>query len=246
MFTESMPDQRLPKTAQVYELIRSSIIDLRLAPGVALLSERDICDQLGISRTPLREPLLRLSVEKLVFIRPKARTQVGRIQLKDVLEEQLVREAIEPRCARPAARHYAPAREITFDALFQRKDSAFKRNDASTFYGLDEEFHQLRCQTSGYGHLWQILKGAEDQIDRARRLAFPIQRHFYEVIAEHRAIFVCIQQQDEPSAERLLSEHINSIYSTLELLPNKRSGLFARGPATCAYTTAHQFMSLIR
>lgn len=245
MFTEGMLDQRLPKTAQVYELIRSSIIDLRVAPGTAL-SEKDVCDQLGISRTPLREALLRLSVEKLVTIRPNARTQVSRIHLKDVLEGQLVREAIEPRCARLAARHYDPSQEVTFDALFLRKENAFKRNDASTFYGLDEEFHQLLCHTSGYGHLWQILRGAKGQLDRARRLAFPIQRHFDEVIAEHRAIYSCIKQHDEQGAERLLTEHINSIYSTLELLLNERADLFALGTVNCSASTAHQFMALVR
>jgi GntR family transcriptional regulator, rspAB operon transcriptional repressor len=77
-------DSRLPKALQVYELLRNAITMLKLAPGDSL-SERDLCAQLGVSRTPLREALILLETQKLVEIRSSTGTFITQIFFQDVL-----------------------------------------------------------------------------------------------------------------------------------------------------------------
>lgn len=224
LFSPEMLDHRLPKTAQVYALLRSAIVSMRLEPG-EVLSEKDICQQLEISRTPLREAVLQLASEKLVLIRPNARTHVAPIRLVDVLEGQLIRETAELRCIRLAARFFEPKWEDAFETLFLRKQSALARKESEEFYALDEAFHHQICECSGYPNLWQVFDGSKGQLDRIRRLAFPMQDHFSEVISEHRAIYGAIRSRDEVGAESMMLEHMDSIFETLEILMQTKRDL---------------------
>jgi len=224
LFSPEMLDHRLPKTAQVYALLRTAIVSLRLEPG-EVISEKDICQQLDISRTPLREAMLQLASEKLVLIRPNARTCVAPIRLVDVLEGQLIRETAELRCVRLAARFFEPKLEDSFETLFLRKQSALARKESEEFYALDEAFHHLICECSGYPNLWQVFDGSKGQLDRIRRLAFPMQEHFGEVIDEHRGIYEAIRSRDEVTAEQMMLAHMDSIFETLEILLQTRGHL---------------------
>ena len=86
-------DPALPKTSQVYAIMRSAIVNLHLAPG-SIVNEKLICDQLGISRTPLREAILQLQGENLVSVVPNSGTYVSKIDLQSVFDGHLVRDAL--------------------------------------------------------------------------------------------------------------------------------------------------------
>ena len=95
-------DPALPKTAQVYEIMRRAVVGMALEPG-SIVNEKLICDQLGISRTPLREAILQLSSENLVSVVPNAGTCVLKIDRQSVFDGQLVRDALEMKVVRLAA-----------------------------------------------------------------------------------------------------------------------------------------------
>ncbi|MFG0359811.1 GntR family transcriptional regulator [Pseudomonas sp. zbq_11] len=230
IFHQDMIDQGRPKAAQVYQLLRSAIVGLQYTPG-DVLGEKDICEALGVSRTPVREAILRLVGEQMLVVRPNAGTYVSAIRLRDVLEGQLVRETLETRCVRLAARFFKPRYEDEFETLFLRKQKAYERMECNEFYALDEAFHRLICECAGYAHLWQVMQGAMGPLDRVRRLAFPVQEHFDEVIDEHRQMYRAIRAHDEEGAERLMTLHVNSIFESLEHLVRDQRGLFIEGLA---------------
>lgn len=230
IFSEDMIDQGKPKAAQVYQLLRAAIVGLALTPG-DVLSEKDICEALGVSRTPVREAILRLVNEQMLVVRPNAGTYVSAIRLRDVLEGQLVRETLEGRCVRLAARFFKPRYEDDFEALFLRKHKAYQRRECGEFYTLDEGFHRLICECAGYSHLWNVMQGAMGPLDRVRRLAFPVQLHFDEVIDEHREIYEAIRVHDESRAEGLMTSHVNSLFESLERLGREPGGLLIEGLA---------------
>lgn len=225
VFFPEQLDHRLPKTSQVYELLRSAIISLKLQPG-EVISEKDLCSQLEISRTPLREAILQLANQKLIIIRPNSSTIVSPIKLKDVLEGQLVRETLEMRSVKLAARFYTERNADAFNTSLLLQRSASKRKATDEFYALDEEFHKIICECSGYPNLWRLLNGAKGQLDRVRRLAFPVQNHFEEVIAEHERISAAIMANDEAAAENVMLEHLDSIFETLLILIDKHTNYF--------------------
>src|SRR4051812_17992751 len=106
----SQMDPGQPKSAQVYNLLRTAIILLALPPE-SVINERLVCEQLKISRTPLREALSRLSAERLVTVIPNSGTYVSKIDLQTVFDGQLVRDALEMKVVRLAAVRMTPAFE---------------------------------------------------------------------------------------------------------------------------------------
>jgi len=217
LFTNEQIDGRMPKAMQVYELIRAAIISLKLTPGSAIV-EKDICAQLGISRTPLREAILQLSQESLVNIKPSGGTFVNKIILRQVLEGQLVRDTLEMRLVRLAARRFDGQFEKEFDLALFKQRSAAERQDVDEFFALDNEFHRLICSVAGYPDIWETIHSATGQLDRCRRQAFPLEGHFMTVLKEHEDIYDCLKRHDEEGAAAAFQVQLDSTFPSLEVL----------------------------
>ncbi|MCX8998025.1 GntR family transcriptional regulator [Rhizobiaceae bacterium BDR2-2] len=206
-----------PKAVKAYNELRDAIITMKLPPGAAL-HEREICAQLGISRTPMREAVLRLAQEGLVNVIPSGGTFVNKISVRDVIEGQIVRDALEMRMVRLAARNFQPDRQRDFDLLMFRQQEAAKRADADDAFAIDNEFHRLICTVAGFPNIWQTIHASTGQLDRLRRRAYPKEGFFDEVVEEHAAIQKAIAAHDEAEAVRLMKVHIDGIAAVLRFV----------------------------
>lgn len=219
-------DPSLAKTPQVYEAVRRAIIGLQMAPGEPV-NEKLICEQLGISRTPLREAILQLHNEKLVDVRPNTGTFVSQIDLQHVMDGQIVREALETKTVRLAAKKTTRdfARALDFN-LHQQRVYA-EDQDYDRFYDLDEAMHQLICEQGSSPRIWRIVTGAKAHLDRVRKLAFPESNHLEIVLAEHTAIIEALQVGDPDRAVDAMKLHLNRVFHTIRHLLSERSDFFA-------------------
>ncbi|WP_192251744.1 GntR family transcriptional regulator [Mesorhizobium caraganae] len=226
LFTPDQLDGRTSKSAQVYELLRGAIIALKLPPDTAIV-EKEICAQLGISRTPLREAILQLAKESLIKIAPSDGTFVNKIVLTEVLQGQLVRDTVEMRLTQLAARNFKNDYEKDFElALFKQKAAA-KRKDVDEFFALDNEFHRLICACAGFPDAWLTIHNATGQLDRVRRQAFPLEGHFNVVFDEHREIYERIRRHDEVGAAKVLQVQLDSTFPSIQMLREKRPELLS-------------------
>jgi len=204
-----------PKAVWAYNVIRDAIITMKLAPGETL-NEKETCAELGISRTPMREALLRLAQEGLVNIVPSGGTFVNKIAMRKVIEGHLIRSSLEMRTVRLAARNFDPVHEKDLDLLIFRQQEAAKRRDIDEAFKVDNEFHRLLCRIAGFPNVWQTIHNATGQLDRVRRQAFPKIGYFEEVLDEHVALYAAIKVHDENEAARLLKEHLGGINAVVE------------------------------
>ncbi|MDR3475710.1 MAG: GntR family transcriptional regulator [Devosia sp.] len=217
LFSSDQIDSRLPKTGQVYELLRDMIISMQLLPG-APIAEKDICEALRISRTPLREAIIQLVAESLVVVRPGEGTFVNLIVVNEVLDGQIARDTLEKRLVCLAARRFTPNCAGQFEiSLFQQKVAADKR-DMDEFFQLDNRFHKLICESSGFPSAWRTLHSATGQLDRIRRYALPKSDHFFESLEEHRVIFQHIRNRDEDAAAASFQAHIDRLFHEVDLI----------------------------
>jgi DNA-binding GntR family transcriptional regulator len=135
---------RLPITPQVYERLRRAITTLAMLPSEAL-SEKELSLQFGVSRTPVREAMIRLADEGLVDILPQRGSFVAPIRLRDVEEAQFIRESLEV----AVARRLAAVRSLRFLAEIKinvaRQETAVTDGDRGLFLELDEAFHRGLC-----------------------------------------------------------------------------------------------------
>ena len=221
-----MIDPGLPKTSQVYAIMRRAIVNLHLSPGSSV-NEKLICDQLGISRTPLREAILQLQSENLVSVIPNSGTYVSRIDLQSVFDGQLIREALELKVVRLAANRMTPQFERALDFNIHQQHRMWSDNDFTEFYVLDEAFHAMICAFGASAHVWKIINSAKAQLDRVRWMSYPLVSHLDTVLKEHMSIVDGLKQRDPEAAAAAMKVHIDRVFTMIRRLITERRDYFA-------------------
>jgi GntR family transcriptional regulator, rspAB operon transcriptional repressor len=216
----------LPKTAQVYDVIRRAIVGLAMPPG-SVINEKTICEQLGISRTPLREAILKLSDEHLVVIVPNSGTYVSKIDLQTVFDGQLIRDALEMKVVRLAAVKMSSTFDHKLDFNMYQQERLAAAFDYDGFYELDEAFHSMICEFGASARIWKVVHGAKAQLDRIRRLAFPVPRHLEIILAEHSAIATALRVRDPDAAAAAMKVHLDRVFETIRTLLGQKRDYFA-------------------
>lgn len=206
-----------PKAVLAYNGIRDAIIKMELEPG-AILSEKEICANFNISRTPVREAVLRLAQEGLINIVPGDGTFVSKISVRSVIEGQIVRSSLEMRMVRLAARKYNSVFDKEFQLLMFLQSDTAEREDYDEAFSIDNSFHQLICKVAGFPNVWQTIHSSIGQLDRVRYRAFPKSGYFDAMVNEHRAIYDAIRANDEDLACELIRSHLDDIARMLSLV----------------------------
>ena len=199
---------------QVYVALREAIVSAELAPG-RRLSENELADRLGVSRTPVREALARLRDERLVAIVPQLGTFVTLISTDAVADAAFVREALECSAVRLATERAEPHDLEELQANLAAQERAGDRADTAAFDGLDETLHRTLCDLSGREIAWALSRRANGHLDRVRRLSLPEPGYLEEMVAEHRAVVAAVAAHDPDQAEAALRHHLRMVTSTL-------------------------------
>jgi DNA-binding GntR family transcriptional regulator len=153
---------------QVYVALREGIVSAELEPG-RRLSENELAEALGVSRTPVREALVRLRDERLVAIVPQLGTFVTLISTDAVADAAFVREALECSAIRLATER-ATERELEeLQANLAAQDRAEASGDTEAFDRLDEALHRTLCELSGRAVVAAVADHDTDAAEGALR-----------------------------------------------------------------------------
>jgi GntR family transcriptional regulator, rspAB operon transcriptional repressor len=195
---------------QVYLRLREEIVTAVIEPG-RRVSENELADRLGVSRTPVREALQRLADERLVAVVP----QLGTVGSVD--DAAFVREALEGAAIRLATARVA-AGEASLEGVHRNlaaQDAAVAEDDTEAFDALDEELHRSLCDAAGHEIAWSLARRANGHLDRVRRLGLPEPGFLETLAAEHRAIVAAVAEGDEERAATTLSRHLRTVLSSV-------------------------------
>ena len=194
----------------VYQRLYSAIVSMDMLPGTPIV-EKEIAYEEGISRTPVREAVLRLTKEKLVEVVPKSGTFVARIPLSALPEALIARRALESMIVRSATRCASRSQILELRALLERQREAAERNDMKGFHRADEDFHELLANVGKLPGLWQLVQQVKLQVDRFRRLTLPEAGRMTMVVEEHEAVVAAMEQQDEEKACQKMEAHLSGL-----------------------------------
>ena len=194
--------------------LRDAIVSAAIEPG-RQISENELAARFGVSRTPVREALQRLSEERLVAIVPQLGTFVTRISRSGVGDAQFVREALECAAIREAAARAGRADVAALEAIIGRQDETRAAADFDRFYVLDDELHRALCDLSGHGIAWSLSQRAQGHLNRVRHLSLPMPSYLAEMIEEHRAVVAAVADNDPDAAEQALRHHLRMVLSSL-------------------------------
>jgi DNA-binding GntR family transcriptional regulator len=199
---------------QAYAALRAAIVGAELEPG-RRLSENQLADLIGVSRTPVRDALARLRDERLVAIVPQLGTFVTFIDEEAVADAHFVREALEVGAIRIAADVVDDGRMRALEDNLSAQERAVAADDAETFARLDDDLHHILCDLSGREVAWRLSERTRGQLDRVRLLSLPEAGYRDQVLAEHRAVVAAVVDRDAARAERELRHHLRMVLSQL-------------------------------
>jgi DNA-binding GntR family transcriptional regulator len=215
----------MPARTQAYAALRDAIIRAELEPG-RRLSENELAAWLGVSRTPIREALVRLRDERLVAIVPQYGTFVSRISPRAVSDAHFIREALECAAVREAATLASEDDVALLEENLRAQDRAEERGDFDAFYVLDEDFHRALCDLSGHLTVWTVSQRAKGHLNRVRRLSLPVPSYMGEMIAEHRAVVNAVAAHDPDEAEARLRHHLRMVLREIPRLRAEHADFF--------------------
>lgn len=207
---------RITAATAICDTLRNEIVAMTMLPGTPL-HEKDLTERFGVSRTPLREALIRLAEEGLVAVKPQSGTAVARIPLGALPEAVVVRQALEGTTVELAALRAVECGVAPLDAIVARQEAFAALDDQTAFHEADEAFHEAIAVLAGHPGIWRLTRGAKMQIDRCRRLTLPVFGRMGSVVAEHRVILGAVRQGDGAAARAAMREHLHAV------LPDARS-----------------------
>jgi DNA-binding GntR family transcriptional regulator len=200
---------------QVFALLREEIVSVVLPPG-ADLSEKDLAERYGVSRTPVREAVLRLVDEGLLEVVPQHGTFVSRISVSEVTEMQFVRETLERASLPDAVSRVSAADGVELRAILAEQIEAERLMDVRRWFQSDEQLHRTLLEMAGRNKVWPIVCSAKAHLDRVRMLSLPSKRVLHSLYLEHKEIVERILARDAAGADEVLTHHLRLALETLK------------------------------
>ena len=206
----SSQPRRTTASARIYAELRDQLLSLQRRPGEAI-SESQIALSCGVSRTPVREAILKLADEGLVDIFPQSGIFVSRIPMAALPEAIIIRKALEETTARLSAERATASQVLNLQAILQRQREADAAQDRDGFHQADEAFHAAIAIVAGYPGIWTLILKVKVHVDRYRRLTLPQAGRMAQVIAEHAAILAAIKTHDPSAARIAMESHLDRL-----------------------------------
>ena len=206
---------------RVFQKLRDNILSGVYKDGDEL-REITVGEELGVSRTPVREALRQLELEGLVKIIPNKGAYVTGITRKDVHDIYMIRSQLEGLCARWATEHITEEQideleEVVYlSEFYLRKNGDGKAKQVSE---LDGKFHKILYQASDSRILDHVLSDFHKYVKAARTMSVGAKDRAEKSIAEHREILEAIKNKDADQAEMLANKHIMNVIENLHLEP---------------------------
>lgn len=213
---------------RVCETLRKAILSLIFPPG-AILRKGVICEQLGVSRSPVSEAFARLSMEGLVDIIPQSSTRVTHLSMTDIREAAFLRQALELAAVTKVASDRTEKQLAWLTRHLRLQELLVEDKDYSGYFQADEEFHSTLMVFTGFPRIVSITSRLAMQLNRARMLLLPTPGRAVETLQEHKVIVDAIRGQNPLAARSAMSEHLDKLLIRLAPLEDKCPELFYSG-----------------
>ena len=199
--------RRRPLGQEATILLRRLIMRGELTPGERLVEER-LGQQLGLSRTPIREALHRLEQEGLLLKRPRGGYEVRPLTPEEVEEAVGVRGVLEGYAGELAARRAQPKQIKDLERNLEQFQEALVKQDEVRLVELNTRYHELLYQAANSTLLHHMLSELQEEVERiSRAIMMSVQAGQWSV-NDHRAVLEALKARDAAKAGRLCREHV--------------------------------------
>ncbi|MCX7842718.1 MAG: GntR family transcriptional regulator [Clostridia bacterium] len=194
---------------RVFNQLQNDILNGKYQPGESLI-ETKLSEELGVSRTPIREAIRQLELEGLVQSIPNKGAIVTGISTKDIEDIYTIRMMIEGLAARWAAEKITPAELEELKEAVDLEEFYTAKNDTEHLMKFDSRFHDIIFKASKSKPLMHTLSSFHHYIQRARNASLSSPERARKALEEHKAILKAIVDKEPEKAEALIIEHIRN------------------------------------
>lgn len=198
----------------VFSRLREDILSGKYAVNEEL-KEIAIGEELGVSRTPVREALRQLELEGLVKIIPNKGAYVSGISKKDIHDIYMIRSYLEGLCARWACENITQEQLDEIEEVIYLSDFHVKKQHYDQIVELDSKFHELLYSASGSKILGHLLSDYHQYVHSLRKITLADPERAAHSNSEHQAILEAIRERNADEAEKLAHEHIIQTISNI-------------------------------
>lgn len=200
-------DNYKPLRDVVFESLRKAIVEGNLKPGQRLM-EVQLAEQLGVSRTPVREAIRKLELEGFVIMLPRKGAYVADMSVKDIIDVLEVRGALEGLAANLAAERMGEKEIEELKKASEALNEAMENEDLDEILKRDVEFHQRIFDAAGNKKLTQMINSLWEQVYRFRAGYMSDQNAMRGIKEEHEHLIDAIVSGEGEKASKCAKEHI--------------------------------------
>ena len=213
-------DEYLPLRDVVFNTLRQAILTGKLVPGERLM-EVHLANELGVSRTPIREAIRKLELEGLVIMIPRRGAEVAQITMKNLQDVLEVRRDLDALSAKLACERITDEGRAQLVECAKEFEEATKTGDITAIAAADVRFHDVIVHASGNERLMQLVSNLAEQMYRYRFEYLKDTANHPKLVEEHQLIYEAIlsgnRQKAAGWAERHIEEQEDAIVEQLQL-----------------------------
>lgn len=199
---------------QVFEHIETDILSGKYTRG-EILTESKLSAELGVSRTPVREALRRLSQEHLIEESGKGSVVIG-ITEKDLDDIFMIRQKLECLAAEFAAEKHSPEQLAELKETLELQEFYMLKKDAEHIKHMDNKFHSILYKLTGSTVFFDTLVPLHKKIQKYRKASVQSGSRAEASVKEHRQIYEAIAAGDVEAASRAAFTHVENAYNHIK------------------------------
>ena len=204
----------------VYYSLLKNIVNMNLKPGEPL-NVKHISEQLNVSRTPVREALIKLAKEGLVDVYPQKGTSVSKIDIRRVEEEQFLRQSLEVRAVTIFMQDHHQSHVNSLSEYINKQEQALETKDYLACLQYDDEFHHVFFDAINKNMCWDTIQSLSGHYRRIRLMSIWDIDVFSGVIEQHRHMLENITSGNIETVRQLFLEHSSKLVTEIKALSEK-------------------------
>lgn len=210
--TQATASQTILRTSLHHELVgrlQTLIINAELEPG-AKVPEKSLCDQFGVSRTPLREALKVLASDGLVRLEPNRGAWVTQVTVGEVEEVFPVLGALEALSGELACKHIDDDEIKAIQALHDAMLESYENRDLDAYFSINQQIHRAILVAARNDTLTTSCQALSLRMQRARYLANMTEGRWFEAVQEHESIMKYLAAREGKALGKTLLKHMDA------------------------------------
>lgn len=195
---------------KVYNGLRVSIVNLKLKPGEEIKINL-IAENLGVSRSPVRDALLELEKEGLVDILPQIGTRVSKIDMERMHEERFLRSSLEEKTLEIFLTHHTEEDLYALKKNLEKQKKSVDEKDYPTFLNLDDEYHKIFFAAANKARCWELIRNMSGHYRRVRLLVLRATTVADNILSQHNELLELISGKRNEEAQKVIKNHLSKI-----------------------------------